>query len=277
MTSDYIIDVNETDFEYEVITYSQNIPVVVDFWATWCRPCKVLSPLLERLANEAMGAFRLAKVDVDANPNLALQFGIRTVPTVKAFSMTQVVGEFVGNQPEERIVNFLANITPPSQSSLAIEKGHSLLADHQWVEAEETFLELLENNPDQPDILFGLAKAKLALGDAFEALLVLNHFPPSRQYAKAETLLPYANALSKFNKHELPEEQDLDFAFNNAIRLASRGNIPAALDGLLDILRQNKRYRDGIAQKVVLSLLEILGEDDDLTRSYRTELATILF
>lgn len=277
MDTNYILDVNETDFEYEVISFSQNTPVIVDFWATWCRPCKTLSPILEKLAHEAMGAFRLAKVDVDANPNLAIQFGIRTVPTVKAFSMAQIVAEFVGNQPEERIRTFLANITPPSKSRLAIEKGNSLLAAQQWEDAESTFRELLENNPDQPEILFGLAKALLGLGDAFEALLILHNFPTSRQYARAELLIPYAETLGYFKKNQLPQDGDLDFAFNNAIRLASRGNIPSALDGLLDILRQNKRYRDGIAHRVTLSLLELLDQDDPLTRNYRTELASILF
>ncbi|MAT43421.1 MAG: hypothetical protein CL609_13875 [Anaerolineaceae bacterium] len=277
MTSDYIIEVNETDFEYEVLSFSQNTPVVVDFWATWCRPCKTLSPLLENLAHEAMGAFRLAKVDVDENPNLAIQFGVRTVPTVKAISMMQVVGEFVGNQPEERVRAFLAKITPPSQYSLSIEKAESLLANQEWEKAEETFSELIEHHPNQPDLLLGLAKASLGLGDAFEALLILRNFPTSRQYARAEILLPYAESLAYFKKDQLPQEHDLDFAFQNAIRLASKGNLPSALDGLLDILRQEKRYRDGIAHKVVLSLLELLGEEDPLTRNYRTELATILF
>ncbi len=277
MTTDYIIEVNETDFEYEVLSFSQNTPVVVDFWATWCRPCKTLSPLLENLAHEAMGAFRLAKVDVDENPNLALQFGVRTVPTVKAITMMQVVGEFVGNQPEERVRDFLSKITPPSQYSLSIEKAESLLANHAWEKAEETFSELLEHHPNQPNLLLGLAKASLGLGDALEALLILRNFPTSRQYARAEILLPYAESLAYFTKGQLPQEHDLDFAFQNAIRLASNGNLPSALDGLLDILRQEKRYRDGIAHKVVLALLELLGEDDPLTRNYRTELATILF
>lgn len=277
MTSDYIIEVNETDFEYEVLSFSQNTPVVVDFWATWCKPCKTLSPLLENLAHEAMGAFRLAKVDVDENPNLAMQFGVRTVPTVKAFSMMQVVAEFVGNQPEERVRDFLSKITPPSQYSLSIEKGESLLENHQWKKAEETFSELIEHHPNQPNLLLGLAKASLGLGDAFEALLILRNFPTSRQYARAELLLPYAESLAYFTKNQLPQEHDLDFAFQNAIRLASKGNLPSALDGLLDILRQEKRYRDGIAHKVVLALLELLGEDDPLTRNYRMELAMILF
>jgi putative thioredoxin len=277
MTSEYIIDVNESDFEYEVLAYSQNTPVVVDFWATWCRPCKTLSPLLETIAYEAMGSFRLAKVDVDANPNLALQFSVRTVPTVKAFSGAEVVGEFVGLQPEDRIRKFISNITPPSRDSLAFEKANSLLANHEWREAEEIFLELADQYPDRPEILLGLAKAQLGQGNPFDPLLILRNFPSSKQYAAAERLIPYAEALGYLKQNNLPQENDLDFAFSNCIRLASRNNIPAALDGLMEILRQNKRYRNGVAQKTILALFELLGEDHELTRAYRTELASILF
>jgi putative thioredoxin len=224
-----------------------------------------------------MGSFRLAKVDVDSNPNLALQFSVRTVPTVKAFSGGQVVGDFVGAQPEDRVRTFITNITPPSKDSLAQEKGLSLLANHEWAEAEENFLELIELYPDRPEILLGLAKAQLGLGDPFEPLLILRNFPPSKQYTAAEKLLPYAEALGYLKQNNLPQENDLDFAFSNCIRLASRNNFPSALDGLLEILRQNKKYRGGKAQKVILALFELLGEDDELTRSYRAELASILF
>lgn len=277
MASEFIIDVNETDFEYEVLAFSHNTPVVVDFWAPWCVPCKTLSPFLETLAYEAMGSFRLAKVDVDSNPNLALQFGVRTVPTIKAFSGGQVVGEFVGNQPEERVRSFVINITPPSKDGLALEKGLSLLASHKWSEAEDNFEELIELYPDRPEILLGLVKAQLGLGEPFEPLLILRKFPASKQYSAAQMLLPYAEALGYLKQNHLPQENDLDLAFINSIRLASRNNIPAALDGLLEILKQDKKYRSGIAQKIILALFELLGEDDGLTRSYRAELASILF
>ncbi|PKN86150.1 MAG: hypothetical protein CVU46_08795 [Chloroflexi bacterium HGW-Chloroflexi-8] len=277
MASDFIIDVNETDFEYEVLAYSQNTPVVVDFWATWCKPCKTLSPLLENLAYEAMGGFRLARVDVDENPNLALQFGVRTVPTIKAFSMGQIVSEFVGNQPEDRVRSFILNITPPSKNSLALEKGLSLLSEHEWKKAEEIFQEVLDQNPDQPSALLGLAKSFLGLGDAFEALLILRNFPASKQYAKAEILLPYAESLGYLKQGNLELIDDTDLAFGNCIRLASKNNILASLDGLLDIIKKNKRYRNGLAHKVFLSLLELLGDDDPLTRDYRKELASALY
>src|SRR4030043_2414177 len=108
MASDYIKTVTEVDFEYEVIAYSNQISVVVDFWAEWCRPCKTLTPVLEKIAEDARGSFRLAKVNVDENPNLALRFSVRSIPNVKAFHDGQVVSAFLGLQPEHRIKEFIS-------------------------------------------------------------------------------------------------------------------------------------------------------------------------
>jgi putative thioredoxin len=277
MAVEYIINVSEADFEYEVLKYSQNVPVVVDFWADWCRPCKALSPKLEQIAQEANGGFRLAKVDTDANPNLAILYNVRSLPTVKAFSNGQIVSEFVGLQPEERLREFITRITPPSPATLAIEKGDSLLNSHQWASAETVYRQILEQNPTQLIALLGLAKALLAQHKVQEALKILRDFPASRQFNVAQLLLPLAEALEGQANHRLPEETDLDFAFSNSIRLAGRGNIPAALDGLLDLMRQSKTYQQGKARLVILGLLELMGDENPETREYRADLASILF
>ena len=130
MASEYIKIVTESDFEYEVIAYSNQIPVIVDFWAEWCRPCKTLTPILEKYAEEAQGTFRLAKVNVDDNPNLALRFSVRSIPNVKAFRDGQVVSEFLGLQPEPRVKEFIRNLAP-SQIDLLLEKGQSQLETHE--------------------------------------------------------------------------------------------------------------------------------------------------
>lgn len=277
MSSDFIIDVNDADFEYEVVAYSQNIPVIVDFWATWCKPCKVMDPILEHLVVEAQGALRLARVDVDKNPTLAMRFSVRNIPTVKAFSGGVVVSEFVGAQPEARLREFVTKITPPSPLSLALEKAESLLKEHQWSEGEKTYRSILEQEPGNPSALLGLSKIILGLGKASEAVQILHNFPASRQYNDAEVLMPYADALLAYQNNKMDDTTDLDAAFRSSIRLASRGNFPAALDGLFDILRQDKKFRNGKARLVALSLFEIMGEDDPNIRQYRSELASILF
>jgi putative thioredoxin len=277
MSQENIVDVTESDFEFEVLKFSLNTPVVVDFWAEWCQPCKILSPLLERIAVEGNGFFRLAKVDADKNPNLAMQFGIRSLPTIKAFVQAQVVSEFVGAQPEIRVREFLSRLAPPSPISLAIEKAQSTLSEHNWISAENQFKEILNQDPTQIEAVLGLAISYLGQGKSNEALPILQNFPPSRQYPLAEKLLPMASVFEDMRLNKLDIDNDLDVAFENCIHLASRGNILAALDGLLDILRQDKHYRDDRARQVFLSLLELLGNDTLEARQYRSELATVLF
>ena len=277
MASDNIIDVNEFDFEYEVLSYSQNIPVVVDFWATWCQPCKILGPMLEAMVQEAGGAFRLARVDVDKNPNLALRYSVRSIPTVKVFTSGQVVSEFVGMVPEERLREFLEKITPPSPQQLQLEKADSFLTLGQWSQAETIYRDLILQSADNPAALLGLSKALLMQNKNEEALDIIRNFPASRLFSTAELLRPYAEDMVALAKGRLADETDLDMAFQTAVRLAGRGNLPAALDGFLDILRQDKSYRRGRARLDILSLLELMGEEDPQTRQYRAELASVLF
>lgn len=276
MTPDNIIDVTEANFEYEVIEYSQNTPVVVDFWAAWCQPCKVLAPMLEKLIKETAGAIRLARVNVDENPNLAIRFGVRSIPAVKAFSGGQIVAEFSGVQPESRLREFINRIQPPSPAGLALEHALSLLNQEQWTEAEPILRMVLEQMPGNPLALLGLARTLLAQGKAREAHNILSAFPASREFSNAQTLLPLAEAMENLRNHQPGEEADeQSAAYWNAIRLAARGRIPLALDGLLDLLRQDRR-NDNV-RLTILSLLEVLGDENPQTRSYRRELASILF
>ncbi len=276
MANDFIKEVSEADFEYEVISYSLNTPVVVDFWADWCRPCKPLTMLLERVAHESQGGFRLALVDSDKNPNLAIRFNVRSLPTVKVFSGGAVVAEFVGAQPESRVREFLAQIQPPSPAALMIEKGVSLAANEDWQGAEQVFRDALDLGPDSPEGLLGLARSLLAQGKSHEALSILTSFPASRQYNQAQTLMPLGMEME--NLRRISFEVDLDdrqAAYWNSIRLASRARVTQALDGLMDLLRTEKQ--DQAARKMALALLELLGNDNSSTREYRKELSAILF
>lgn len=275
MASDNIIDVSESDFEYQVISYSAQVPVVVDFWAEWCVPCRSLSPVLERLTNEAGGNFRLAKVNVDENPNLALRYAVRSIPMVKAFRNGSVVAEFVGVQPESRLREFFSALAP-SPADLALEKGNSLLQKNDWANAEKAYRQALEYAPSHPAAMLGLARCLLAQNRAHDANKILNAFPTSRELPAAQGLRPLAEALIRLEHEDLSSDDPLEAAYNHALRLVARGNFPAVMDGLLDVIRQDKRYRNGEARQVMLAILDIQGESP-LTRQYRNELASILF
>ena len=274
--SDLIITVSESNFEYDVIAYSQRIPVVVDFWAPWCIPCRTLSPMLERFTEEAAGAFRLAKVNIDENVNLALRYNVRSIPAVKTFRDGQVVSEFTGLQPESRLREFLGALAP-SENDLIMEKAKSILQLHQWQEAEKAFRKVLETSPNNAAALLGLCKSLLGQGRVVDCQKLLRSFPASREYHSAETLRPLADAIIRAQNAGFIEDDPLLAAYRNSLRLVEKGNLPAAMDGFLDILKQDKHYQDDDVRRAAVALLEVMGDEDPLTRQYRNELATILF
>jgi putative thioredoxin len=276
MASDYIIDVTEADFEYQVLNYSQKVPVVVDFWAEWCIPCRTLGPMLEKFAQEGQGQFRLAKVNVDHNPNLAMQYNVRSIPSVKAFRDGGVIYEFVGMQTEPQLREFIGNIAP-SPVDLKLEKGLSMLQMEQWKSAETAFRQVIEELPRNTAAQLGLAKSILAQGRIGEAKQLLDNFPASREYSAADAMRHLTNALDKLENGQGYPEDALLAAYQRSLILFKRGNIPAAMDGLLDILREDKNYRQGEARSVLLGIFELLGSGNSLTRQYQQELASILF
>lgn len=272
-----IVEVTETNFEYEVVAYSRNNIVIVDFWAEWCVPCKTLGIVLEKLMNEAPGNFRLARVNVDLYPNLAAQFSIGSLPTLKAFSGGQVVAELVGNQPEARVRDFISRITPPSPYALKAAQVEGLLRQRNWLEAVSVSREILNSDPDHMPVLLSLAISLLGRGQSAEALEILADFPASKEFQRAQLVLPYARVLNDCDMDKLSQDTDLDLAFSNAIHLAKLGKFEPALDGLMDILRQDKRFGGGLARQVILALLEVISGSEEAVRRYRAELASILF
>ncbi|MDA1329923.1 MAG: hypothetical protein DWG76_07530 [Chloroflexi bacterium] len=276
-SSEHVIEVSESDFQYEVLAFSNETPVVVDFWAEWCQPCKLLSPILERLAEEGDGAFRLAKVDVDANPNLTIQYQVQGIPAVKAFLKGQVVGEFSGARSELEVRSFLRKLAP-GPGDLFLEKGISLLGSGDWGRAAQAFGAVLHKNPDNGPALLGLAKTHLAQGKAADAMPILRTFPASKEYSIAEQLIPLAEALLADQQATIEGvDEDLDSAYLHSLHLVALGNIPSAIDGMLGILRENINYRDGEIRRLLVALLHLLGEDNLQTKEYRAELASLLF
>lgn len=275
--SEFILDVDERSFEKDVLLRSLEVPVVVDFWAPWCSPCRVLGPILERLAIEAGGAFVLAKVNVDENPNLAIRFGVQGIPAVKAFRNGELAGGFVGAQPESRVREFIQKIAP-SESDAAVEAAKSLLQTRHWLEAERAFREVFAMDENNADAALGLTESLLMQGHGVEASSILDNFPHGLAWATAEKLRPLAELLSEVERaDETLNDDPLTATLHQSARLIARGNLSAAMDGMLDILREDKKHREGLVKQVMLALFVVLGDDDPITREYRDELASVLF
>jgi putative thioredoxin len=276
MVSDFIIHVDESDFEYEVLQYSAQVPVLVDFWATWCIPCRVLGPKLEALAREAEGRFRLAKVNVDENGRLAKQYKIRNIPAVKAFVDGQMVAEFSGVPSDEGLKTFMHRLAPTPED-LMYPKGNSLMELGEFENAEDAFRQFLSSQPDHPGAILGLIRALLLQGEGREAAVLLDSFPASSEYSTAQLLKPVAKAFTEYSDGEVESDQNLEAAFMNGIRLALRGNILAAMDGFLDILRTDRHYRGGEVKEIFVGFLTLIGDSHPDARQYRKDLSSALF
>ena len=277
MTNGQIFHVNDTNFQYEVISFSQNIPVVVDFWAPWCRDCRTLSPLLERLISKEFRQFRLAKINADENPNTTLMYSVHSLPTVKAFANARVVDQFVGMVPEMRIRQMLINLTQAETNSLTLERANNLLDDNQPEAAEKAYREYLQTNPQSSEAFLGLVKALLCQNNFIEAYGILGISPITKISTEAQQLRTYADLMTKYTEDNLPGNRELDVIFRTSLRLITLGNFPAALDGLLDIMRKDKGYRDGQAKIVFIALLDLIGANTPMAKKYRQELSSIIF
>ncbi len=275
--SPHIIDVTEASFGDEVLARSHELPVVVDFWAPWCAPCRTLGPLLEKLAAEGDGAWVLARVNVDATNRLSAEYGVRGIPAVKAFRAGQIVAEFTGAQPEPRVREFLRKLAP-TPADLALGEGASLLATRKWHDAEDAFRQARELDPASGPAALGLVQALVAVGRGCEAIDLIDEFPRSDEAIQAEVFRDLAEALCEVEPVEPPiDDEPLDAQFHQAARLFARGLWEASMDGLLDVIRGNKRYRSGAPRKMILAVFALLGEEDPLTQRYRAELASVLF
>jgi len=271
-----VINVDEASFENDVVLRSYKEPVVVDFWAAWCGPCRMLGPTLEKLAEEPNSGFILAKVDVDSNPSLAMRFGVQGIPAVKAFKDGKVAGEFVGAQPEANVRKFTESLTP-DDSEIRLESAAAQFNAGLYSEAETSYRLLLEETPAQPDAVLGLAKTLIALGNGCEAVELLDNDSANGHYRELERLVPLAQFMCPGHVFPVTGETELDAIYAKARSTASQRDFSGTMELLLDILREDKKFRDGEAKLIMLGIFEFLGESDPVTNQYRRRLASVLF
>ena len=281
-----VIDVSAATFEAEVLEASAQQPVVVDFWAPWCGPCRMLGPLLERLAESAGGAWRLAKVNVDENPSLAARYGVQGIPAVKAFRDGRVASEFVGVQPEAAVRRFLEAILP-SEADQAAAEGQRRARDGDLSGAEEAFRGVLDRQPDHARALLGLGQVLAESGRDEEALQALSALPPNSPEGRTAAPLLAQLRLSSAAAGDSDvdaamqtlQQNPRDPAANLAVgqSLAARGAYSAALPHLLAVVERDKGFADGAARTAMLAIFEALGPDHPLTLDYRRKLASALY
>ncbi len=282
--SEWIVDISESDFEQSVVERSKHVPIIVDFWAPWCGPCRTLSPLLERLANEHAGAFILAKVNVDRNPNLAAAFGVRSIPMVLGLREGRVVAEFVGALPESEVREFLTRVLPSASDQLA-RRGQQLYGEGRASEAEAAFRQALELDARCDRALLGLAALLADRRADREALDLLDRVAPTspvRQDADrlaAEIRIRQVGGTDEtaLRAKLSANPSDIETRFALAQTLAANGRYDEALREYLEIVTRDRNFRDDAARRAMLDVFELLGPGNELAERYRSELAKVLF
>jgi putative thioredoxin len=256
-----ILEVTDADFGETVVEESKRRPVVVDLWAEWCGPCRTLGPILERAAEHHGGRFLLAKLDVDANPYTAGQFGVQSIPTVIAFRDGKPVDGFIGAVPEPMVDEFIGRLLP-SDADLQAEQAMLHEQEGDAADAERRYRDVLASDPQNRAASLGLGRILAERGDVEGAREILIPLLPDRE---AERVLASLR-VSGWRDVEGPG------TLASAKRLAAQGRWREALDGMLASLLD-----DPAAREAMLDVFAVLGDDDPLVQEYRRRLANALF
>ncbi|CCQ75297.1 thioredoxin [Magnetospira sp. QH-2] len=284
---DLIKDSDLNGFTTDVLEASRSVPVIVDFWAPWCEPCKTLGPALEKIVKQMAGAVRMVKINVDENQNLAAQMRVQSVPTVYAFKDGQPVDAFQGAVPESQLRAFVDKLTDGAQSPLeaALEQAKALLDGGDPQNAASLYNQVLQAEPEQVAALAGLARCLIASGDTDAAASFLDGLSDKlkmmSEIQAARSALDLAGtgggdvAALQAKLDSNPDDNDARFDLANSLYAA--GDAEAAIEQLLDLVKRDRGWNEEAGRKQLVKLFETLGHTHPTTVAARKRLSTLLF
>lgn len=292
--ADLIKDVSEATFMADVVEASQTVPVIVDFWAPWCGPCKTLGPLLEDAVRGAKGAVKMAKVNVDEAQRIAGQLQIQSIPTVYAFFKGQPIDGFQGAVPGSEIKAFIDRVVkaaggeaPGESLAEAIAAAEDMLTEGAVADAAQTFEAILGEEPMNAAAYGGLVRSHILLGDLDQAEAILNGAPaemshaPELEAAAAQLALARqaadAGPVDELRAAVEAAPEDHQSRFDLALALHASGDVSGAVDQLLELFRRDREWNDGAARTQLFTIFEALKPNDPIMLNGRRRLSSMIF